>query len=85
VRDAHRHVAHFIQHREAREAAILRHLERGASDIPALVRGIYIGLDPRLTRAAGMSTLAHLEDLVARGVVKTEGPPSIAGRYWLEG
>jgi glyoxylase-like metal-dependent hydrolase (beta-lactamase superfamily II) len=85
VRDAHAHVEHFIQHREAREAAILRRLERGRADIPTLVRGIYIGLDPRLTRAAGMSTLAHLEDLVARDVVKTEGAPSIEGTYWLEG
>ena len=52
---------------------------KGAADIPTLVRAIYIGLDPRLTGAAGLSVLAHLEDLVARGVVATDGPPSIAG------
>jgi hypothetical protein len=27
--------------------------------------------------------LAHLEDLVARGAVATNGPASIAGRYRL--
>jgi hypothetical protein len=27
--------------------------------------------------------LAHLEDLVARGVVATDGPPSIEGVYRL--
>jgi hypothetical protein len=29
--------------------------------------------------------LAHLEDLVARNAVATEGPPSIAGTYRLVG
>jgi hypothetical protein len=49
------------------------------------VRAIYIGLDPRLSSAAGLSTLAHLEDLVARGVVATQGDPSIGGSYRLAG
>jgi len=46
-----------------------------------MVRAIYIGLDPRLTGAAGYSVLAHLEDLVARGIVATEGDPMIGGTY----
>jgi glyoxylase-like metal-dependent hydrolase (beta-lactamase superfamily II) len=83
VREARRFVQHYIHHRHAREAAILRHLSRGASDIPAMVRAIYIGLDPRLIRAAGLSVLAHLEDLVARGIVATEGDPALDGRYRL--
>jgi hypothetical protein len=49
------------------------------------VRAIYIGIDPRLVNAAGLSVLAHLEDLVARGVVETDGVPSITGRYRLAG
>jgi len=49
------------------------------------VRAIYIGIDPRLTGAAGLSVLAHLEDMVARGVVATDGLPSISGRYRLAG
>jgi hypothetical protein len=60
-------------------------LQKGESDIPSLVTGIYANLDPRLLKAAGMSVLAHLEDLVARGAVTTNGPPSIAGRYRLKG
>jgi hypothetical protein len=32
-----------------------------------------------------MSVLAHLEDLVARGAVATDGPASIAGHYRLAG
>jgi glyoxylase-like metal-dependent hydrolase (beta-lactamase superfamily II) len=81
VRDAPRFVKHFIRHREGREASILHRLDKGAADIPMLVRAVYIGLDPRLVGAAGLSVLAHLEDLVARGLVETDGPPSIDGTY----
>ena len=70
-------------HREGREASILRRLAKGAADIPTLVRAIYIGLDPRLAGAASLSVLAHLEDLVARGAVSTEGAPAIGGTYRL--
>jgi glyoxylase-like metal-dependent hydrolase (beta-lactamase superfamily II) len=83
VRDAPRFVAHYIRHRQAREASILHRLAKGEADIPTLVRAIYIGLDPRLVKAAGLSVLAHLEDLVTRGLVVTEGEPSIASRYRL--
>ena len=85
VTNAPRFVAAYILHRKAREAAIVRQLEKGESDIPSLVGTIYANLDPRLTRAAGMSVLAHLEDLVARGTVMSDGPPSIAGRYRFAG
>jgi glyoxylase-like metal-dependent hydrolase (beta-lactamase superfamily II) len=83
VRNAPRFVRHYIEHRKGREASILRRLGKGAADIPTLVRAIYIGLDPRLVPAAGRSVLAHLEDLTARGVVATDGPPSIEGVYRL--
>ena len=83
VREAPRFVAHYIRHRQARESSILHRLAKGEADIPTLVRAIYIGLDPRLVKAAGLSVLAHLEDLVTRRLVVTEGEPSIAGRYRL--
>lgn len=85
VKDAPRYVAQLTHHRRAREDAILQQLAKGPSDIPALVRAIYVGLDPRLIGGAGLSVLAHLEDLVARKVVMTEGPPAIDGTYRLAG
>jgi glyoxylase-like metal-dependent hydrolase (beta-lactamase superfamily II) len=85
VRDAPRFVQFYIRHRQAREASILRRLAKGAADIPTIVRAIYIGLDPRLVGAAGLSVLAHLEDLVVRGLVATEGEPSTRGVYRLVG
>ncbi|HYQ06004.1 MAG TPA: MBL fold metallo-hydrolase [Xanthobacteraceae bacterium] len=83
VREAPRYVQHLIRHRQAREASILHRLAKGEADIPTIVRAVYIGLDPRLVGAAALSVLAHLEELVARGTVVTEGPPSIAGTYRL--
>ena len=83
IRDAPRFVAGLTLHRKAREASILHRLAKGATDIATIVRAVYIGLDPRLTNAAGFSVLAHLEDLVARGAVATDGPPSINGVYRL--
>ncbi len=83
VRDARRFVQHYIRHRQGREASILHRLAEGEADIPTLVSAIYVGLDPRLVRAAGLSVLAHLEDLTARGLVVTAGQPSIDGRYRL--
>ena len=73
----------LIRHRQAREASILHRLAKGEADIPTMVRAIYIGIDPRLTGAAGYSVLAHLEDLVARGIVATDGDPVIGGTYRL--
>ncbi len=75
---------HYIRHRKARETSILHRLAaRARPTFPTIVRAIYIGLDPRLTKAAGMSVLAHLEDLMARGEVLTDGAPSIDGSYRL--
>ena len=85
IGDANRFVNYYILHRQAREASILHRLSKGATDIPTIVRAIYIGIDPRLTGAAGMSVLAHMEDLVTRGVVVTDGAPSIDGEYRLAG
>ena len=83
VREATRYVEFLIRHRQGREASILHRLGKGAADVPTIVKAVYIGLDPRLVGAAGLSTLAHLEDLVARGIVATDGPPSINGTYRL--
>lgn len=83
VRDAPRYVQYLIRHRQAREASILHRLGKGVADIPTIVRAVYIGLDPRLAGAAALSVLAHLEELVARGAVVTEGPASIGGIYRL--
>lgn len=83
IADAPDFVAGCLAHRRLREAAIVHHLAAGESDIAGLVRAIYAALDPRLAGAAALSTLAHLEDLMAQGRVAGDGPPGLLGRYRL--
>lgn len=68
-------------HRLMREAAVLDRIRKGDRTIPDMVREIYRGTDPRLFGAAGLSVLAHLEDLVAKERVKTDGPPALDGVF----
>lgn len=70
-------------HRKMRERAIIERLAAGDRTIAQIVAAIYRDLDPRLKGAAALSVLAHLEELVARGRAKTDGPPSIQGDYQL--
>ncbi len=66
-------VRSMIGHRRQREGQILRLLGEGPQNIPQMVSSMYVGLDPRLEKAAGASVLAHLLDLDARGRVAAEG------------
>lgn len=68
-------------HRRMRERAILQRVQAGDRKIPEMVRAIYRETDPRLHRAAALSVLAHMEDLVARGEVVTDRPPSLDGVF----
>lgn len=81
VTEPGRFVRALIHHRRMRETSILKRLAAGDETIPALVDSIYEGLDPRLKGAAGLSVLAHLEDLVERGAVVSDGPPLLGSRY----
>ncbi|TGT61414.1 MBL fold metallo-hydrolase [Mesorhizobium sp. M00.F.Ca.ET.170.01.1.1] len=68
-------------HRKMRERAILERIRDGDRTIKDMVAAMYRDTDPRLHGAAGLSVLAHLEDLVARGLVATAGDPAIDGIF----
>ncbi|WP_180903224.1 MBL fold metallo-hydrolase [Martelella soudanensis] len=70
-------------HRRMREKAILERLAAGDETIAGIVEVIYRTTDARLHGAAALSVLAHLEDLVERGRVTTDGPPLLNNRYRL--
>jgi glyoxylase-like metal-dependent hydrolase (beta-lactamase superfamily II) len=70
-------------HRKMRERAIIERLTQGDRSIAEMVKAIYRDTDPRLHGAAALSVLAHLEDLVARGLVETDGDPAIEGVFAL--
>ncbi|MCR5871998.1 MULTISPECIES: MBL fold metallo-hydrolase [unclassified Sphingomonas] len=73
VATPHRLVRGMMGHRKQREGQILRLLDQQVGAIPDMVARMYVGLDPRLTGAAGRSVLAHLIDLNNRGIVRAEG------------
>ena len=81
VHEPQRFMRALAHHRLQREASIMKRIAAGDAAIPAIVAAIYEGLDPRLTGAAGLSVFAHLEDLVGRGLVTTDGPPALDGRF----
>ena len=71
-------------HRRMREDAVLDRLRKGDRHIEDIVKVIYRDKDPRLHRAAGLSLLAHLEELMERGEVETDSAPSIGSAYRLK-
>ena len=65
-------------HRRMRERAVLERMKAGDRLIADMVKAIYRDTDPRLHGAAALSVLAHIEDLVEKGLVTADGPPSLA-------
>lgn len=70
-------------HRKMRERAIVERLSAGDRTIREMVNSIYRDTDRRLHGAAGLSVLAHIEDLIGRNVVAVEGEPAIESVYRL--
>lgn len=71
----------LIGHRRMRESAIRARLSAGDRTIPEIVAAIYRDTDSRLHGAASLSVLAHLEDLIERGLASADGPPTLRTRY----
>lgn len=68
-------------HRKMRERAILERIATGDRRISQIVEAIYRDTDPRLHGAAALSVLAHIEDLVARGLVEADPQISLSANY----
>ncbi len=81
VREPVRFVRALLHHRRQREASILGRLAAGDRTIREMIPAIYQGLSPGLHGAAALNVLAHLEDLVRRGLATSDGPPTLDGRY----
>ncbi|MGO7672363.1 MBL fold metallo-hydrolase [Rhizobium ruizarguesonis] len=68
-------------HRLRREQAVLVRVQAGDQRIAEMVKVIYRDTDPKLHGAAALSVLAHIEDLLERGEIAADGPPSLAALY----
>ena len=71
-----RSVKAYLLHRRWREQSILEAIRGGVGTIQSIVPVIYPTIDQKLTRAAALSVQAHVEHLIARGLVTCDGSPT---------
>lgn len=71
----------FVTHRKMREEAILRRIQKGDRTIEDIVKAVYAEVDPKLHPAAAMSTFAHIEHLLEREKIVTDGIPTLTSTY----
>lgn len=81
VQEPPRFLRALLHHRLQREAAILGRIRSGDSSIADIVPRLYEGLNAALLPAAALSVFAHIEELVARRLVVTDGPVTLTARY----
>jgi len=78
----HGFIEAYIQHRIAREEAIVGAVSNGCELIVDVVRTVYTDIDKSLQPAACHSVLGHMIDLCERGVLESsEGEALINARY----
>lgn len=82
-------VVGLIGHRNRRTEQIIDILRTGDATVESLVTAMYVGLGPKLVKAAGRSVSAHLIELVRRGDVVAvhdgDGPSSRSPGYRMVG
>ncbi len=76
IADPQRMTRGYMVHRQWREQAILGAIRDGHATIRQVVALVYKGLDERLVNAASLSVQAHVDHLIEKGVVVSEGPTS---------
>ena len=83
IRDPKPLVRAYLDHRHERETQILGCLRDGVQTVSEMVARIYVGLDPRLRGAAGLSVLAHLLKMQKESRVIARGTPALGARFEL--
>ena len=72
----------YRQHRLDREAAIIKHLKAGETNIPRMVETMYADVDKRLHPAAALSVLGHMLKLVEEDYVATpDSAPTVRSEF----
>lgn len=74
INDPNQRLAELISHRTTRETEVLAALRDAPATPSALTERIYAQVPKHLWPAAQRNVLAHLIDLMARDMVKCEGP-----------
>ncbi|MGA1052391.1 MAG: MBL fold metallo-hydrolase [Ilumatobacteraceae bacterium] len=79
--DVVEYVGALIEHRLARERAVLDAVRAGRVAVPEIVADLYADVRPELHKPAGRSVWAHLVRLVETGRVAVEGPATLDAVY----
>jgi glyoxylase-like metal-dependent hydrolase (beta-lactamase superfamily II) len=77
-----RYVRALASHRRQRERAIVERIATGDSTVSAIVDSAYASLNPKLRNAAALSVLAHLEDLLERGLIVSDHEAATLGAHY---
>jgi glyoxylase-like metal-dependent hydrolase (beta-lactamase superfamily II) len=81
LEEPRRTVKAYLLHRRWREQSILAAIRDGSDTVEAIVPTVYPTIDESLSTAAGLSVLAHVEHLIARGLVTCDGTPTWDRRF----
>jgi ribonuclease/clavin/mitogillin len=73
IREPYKKLNDYISHRELREQQVLEAMNAGLTEIPLMVKRIYVDTPEFLHKAAAGSVRSHLIKLAKEGVVKNEG------------
>lgn len=76
LEDPQRTVRAYLLHRRWREEQVLEAIRDGMGTIHSIVPVIYPTIDSKLSSAAALSVQAHVEHLIARGLVTCDGDPT---------
>lgn len=76
IPDPQRMVRGYMVHRNWREQAILGAIRDGHTSITSIVALVYKNLDERLITAASLSVQAHVDYLIEKNLVHSDGPTS---------
>jgi len=74
IPDPRRMVRGYMVHRNWREQSILGAIRDGHTTIQKIVALVYKNLDERLITAASLSVQAHVDFLIEKNLVSTDGP-----------
>ncbi len=74
-----RAVRAYLLHRRWREEQVLDAIRGGRGSVDAIVPVVYPTIDDKLVRAAALSVQAHVEHLIARGLVTCDGDQTLSG------
>ncbi len=80
IAEPQRMVRGYMVHRQWREQAILGAIRDGHTTISEVVALVYKGLDDRLINAASLSVQAHVDHLIEKKLVSSEGPTSFTSK-----